>query len=200
MLDQQPFRHQSNVDAKNSRQPLVRCLLPKYIDYTATRDAAHRTLPLGWSCFFNRQFRQCINPKEENPDNDTTAQLNELAENVATRLANLPEFDETATRWRAMEGPGATPPAPIAGWRPEPAAPFPNHRHQERTMSLQPCGSWLPLRGQRVEIRQSGRVVDAGTVDAVTRDDDVLWLGPDGVNKHRRIIERDPQREVWAEA
>lgn len=66
-------------------------------------------------------------------------------------------------------------------------------------MSLQPCNSWLPLRGRWVEIHQSGSVVDAGTVDAVTRDEDVLWLGPDGLNKHRRIIERDPDREVWAE-
>ena len=66
-------------------------------------------------------------------------------------------------------------------------------------MSLQFCDSWLPLQGRWVEIRRAGSVVDAGTVDVVTRDDDILWLGPDGLNKHRRIVERGPDHEVWAE-
>ncbi|WP_157356970.1 hypothetical protein [Arthrobacter sp. U41] len=63
-------------------------------------------------------------------------------------------------------------------------------------MALHPQQSWLPLAGERVEIRLGKDAVDAGTVDAVTPDDGLLWLAPDGL-KNRRIIDRAQGFHVW---
>ncbi|MFP3579319.1 hypothetical protein SB659_06970 [Arthrobacter sp. SIMBA_036] len=55
---------------------------------------------------------------------------------------------------------------------------------------------WLPLVGETVQIRQYGRFVRTGMVDAVTADDRILWLGADGVNQ-RQLISKAEGFEVW---
>ncbi len=55
---------------------------------------------------------------------------------------------------------------------------------------------WGPLVGLDVEIRHSGKPVRYGHVDAVTRDDQVLWLRHDGA-LHRQLFERSEGFEVW---
>lgn len=55
---------------------------------------------------------------------------------------------------------------------------------------------WLPLVGETVQIRQYGRFVRTGIVDAVTGDDGILWLEADGVN-HRQLVSKAEGFEVW---
>lgn len=55
---------------------------------------------------------------------------------------------------------------------------------------------WLPLIGETVQIRQYGRFIRTGTVDAVTGDAKILWLAADGVNQ-RRLISKADGFEVW---
>ncbi|MCI0142115.1 hypothetical protein KNN17_11045 [Arthrobacter bambusae] len=63
-------------------------------------------------------------------------------------------------------------------------------------MTLHKQDDWLPLVGEMVQIRISGRFVRTGVVDAVTIDDGILWLAADGVNQ-RRLISKADGYEVW---
>ncbi len=55
---------------------------------------------------------------------------------------------------------------------------------------------WLPLTGETVQIRINGRAVRTGLVDAVTTDNQILWLASDGVHQ-RRMISKADGYEVW---
>lgn len=55
---------------------------------------------------------------------------------------------------------------------------------------------WRPVVGQFVEVRHNFQVVRFGFVDAVTNDDQVLWLAPDGVMP-RRMFSRADGYQVW---
>lgn len=55
---------------------------------------------------------------------------------------------------------------------------------------------WYPLVGQQVVVRLHGNVVRYGTVDAVTEDDEVLWLASEGTAP-RQLFERSEGFEVW---
>jgi len=55
---------------------------------------------------------------------------------------------------------------------------------------------WLPLTGETVQIRINGRPVRTGFVDAVTIDNQILWLASDGVYQ-RRMISKVDGYEVW---
>ncbi|QQQ64405.1 hypothetical protein [Paenarthrobacter ureafaciens] len=63
-------------------------------------------------------------------------------------------------------------------------------------MALHLQQAWHPLVGQQVVIRLSGHVVRCGTVDAVTTDDEVLWLASEGAVP-RQLFERSEGFEVW---
>lgn len=56
--------------------------------------------------------------------------------------------------------------------------------------------SWLPLVGENVEVRRGDAVVRKGKVDAVTADDQILWLSGEGVDP-RTMFERRSGFEVW---
>ncbi|TJY67192.1 hypothetical protein E4J89_15880 [Arthrobacter sp. CAU 1506] len=58
--------------------------------------------------------------------------------------------------------------------------------------------AWHPLIGRQVAIRRQGNVVRYGTVDAVTRDDEVLWLRPEGPDP-RQLYEKSEGFEVWVD-
>ncbi|PVZ53873.1 hypothetical protein C9424_16815 [Arthrobacter sp. H-02-3] len=60
------------------------------------------------------------------------------------------------------------------------------HRQQE----------WQPLLGQNVIIKRDGDVVRHGRVDAVTPDDQILWLDVEGTEP-RRLFERSEGFEAW---
>jgi hypothetical protein len=55
---------------------------------------------------------------------------------------------------------------------------------------------WLPLRGEAVQIRNSGRVIREGIVDAVTLDGSILWITADGANQ-RQLVNVSEGDEVW---
>ena len=55
---------------------------------------------------------------------------------------------------------------------------------------------WLPLVGETVQSRINRRFVRTGIIDAVTIDDEILWLAADGVNQ-RRLISKADGYEVW---
>lgn len=55
---------------------------------------------------------------------------------------------------------------------------------------------WYPLVGQQVVVRLRGNVVRYGTVDAVTEDDQMLWLASAGTCP-RQLFERSEGFEVW---
>lgn len=55
---------------------------------------------------------------------------------------------------------------------------------------------WHPLVGQQVVVRLHGNVVRYGIVDAVTEDDEVLWLNLEGPAS-RQLFERSEGFEVW---
>ncbi len=55
---------------------------------------------------------------------------------------------------------------------------------------------WLPLVGETVQIRIKGRFVRMGIVDAVTIDNEILWLASDGVNQ-RRLVSKADGYEAW---
>ncbi|MDR7159910.1 hypothetical protein J2X42_002626 [Arthrobacter sp. BE255] len=57
---------------------------------------------------------------------------------------------------------------------------------------------WWPAVGHDVEIRHNGRVVRTGHVDAVTADDEILWVQHDGA-RHRELFEKSEGFEVWME-
>lgn len=64
-------------------------------------------------------------------------------------------------------------------------------------MDLRPESNWSRLLGQHVEIRQAGRFVRTGTVDAVMPDNSILWLSAEG-NWTREMVEKSGSREVFA--
>ncbi|MDQ0733434.1 hypothetical protein [Arthrobacter sp. B1I2] len=63
-------------------------------------------------------------------------------------------------------------------------------------MAYHPHEDWKPLVGQWVQIRVSGGLVDQGTIDDVTQDNDVLWLQA-GWGQNRRLFLRNDRVEVW---
>lgn len=65
-------------------------------------------------------------------------------------------------------------------------------------MALHPCTGWFALVGARVEIRNGGRTVRAGTVEDAMPDSSVLWLAADG-NQPRALYEAAEGYEAWTE-
>lgn len=63
-------------------------------------------------------------------------------------------------------------------------------------MGLRQVSDWTLLPGASIEIRQQGRHVCTGHVDAVTADGKVLWLQPTAQN--RRLFEKTEFYEAWA--
>ncbi|WP_017198296.1 hypothetical protein [Arthrobacter sp. M2012083] len=63
-------------------------------------------------------------------------------------------------------------------------------------MALHPHGCWQPVVGEWVQIKRFGRVIDEGRVEAVTSDDQMLWLAALGVNS-RRLIIREQGMDLW---
>lgn len=69
----------------------------------------------------------------------------------------------------------------------------------ERTIvpvDLRQIADWTLLPGASIEIRQQGRPVSTGHVDAVTADGKVLWLQSPAQN--RRLFEKTEFYEAWA--
>lgn len=64
-------------------------------------------------------------------------------------------------------------------------------------MNLHPQPDWGRLLGQHVEIRQGGRIVRNGIVDAVMPDNSILWLSAEGPWP-REMIEQSSGQEVFA--
>lgn len=54
---------------------------------------------------------------------------------------------------------------------------------------------WTSLVGQRVQIKDAKRIIDAGLVEAVTPDGSILWLEPEGAVM-RRLIQKLPGIEL----
>jgi hypothetical protein len=63
-------------------------------------------------------------------------------------------------------------------------------------MSLHIQTDWLPVVGRVVEIRLHGLAVRTGTVDAVTRDNSILWLAAEGAYP-RVLLERSAGYTLW---
>ncbi len=61
---------------------------------------------------------------------------------------------------------------------------------------IRPHREWLPLVGQVVEVRLEGNSIRRGRIDAVTPDDAMLWIAPDGAEA-RRLYLRNDGFEVW---
>jgi len=55
---------------------------------------------------------------------------------------------------------------------------------------------WAPTIGVLVQIRQNGQLICEGYVEAVTKDDQVLWLAREGVET-RKMFHRVEGYEVW---
>jgi hypothetical protein len=64
------------------------------------------------------------------------------------------------------------------------------------SLHIQP--DWLPILGEFVEIRLHGVAVCAGVVDAVTNDNEILWLSAYGP-RSRTMMERADGYTVWIE-
>lgn len=64
-------------------------------------------------------------------------------------------------------------------------------------MNLHPQPDWSRLLGQHVEIREAGRFVRTGTVDAVMPDLSILWLSAEGPWP-REMVEKSGNWEVFA--
>lgn len=61
-------------------------------------------------------------------------------------------------------------------------------------LHLQP--KWQPLVGQLVIVKFQGEEIRRGVVDAVTADDQILWLDGDGAES-RRLFERIDGFQIW---
>ncbi|MGO4246061.1 hypothetical protein AB4Y87_02520 [Paenarthrobacter sp. RAF54_2] len=61
--------------------------------------------------------------------------------------------------------------------------------HSEAAVFWQPVDDWTDLKGEKIEVHERGRVIDKGTVDAVTANGLVLWLAFDGPFP-RRLVEK----------
>ncbi|WP_079598235.1 hypothetical protein [Arthrobacter sp. P2b] len=62
------------------------------------------------------------------------------------------------------------------------------------TLHLQP--DWHGAIGQFVEIRQHGKVLRTGVVEAVMADESILWISADGIYP-REMVERADGKEVF---
>jgi hypothetical protein len=70
--------------------------------------------------------------------------------------------------------------------------------NEERTaLKSYRCDDWSGLTGAEVEIHRRGKLVRAGTVDAVMPDNSILWLAAD-YNGSRQLFESAEGCEVWA--
>lgn len=65
-------------------------------------------------------------------------------------------------------------------------------------MELHLQHEWWPVLGHHVQIRHNGKAVRSGRVDAVTKDDQILWVQLEGAH-HRELFERSEGFEVWSE-
>ena len=63
-------------------------------------------------------------------------------------------------------------------------------------MDLRLITDWTLLPGTSVEIRQRGKSVCTGDVDAVTDDGEILWLR--APEQNRRLFEKAEFYEAWA--
>ncbi|KUM36374.1 hypothetical protein [Arthrobacter sp. EpRS71] len=55
---------------------------------------------------------------------------------------------------------------------------------------------WTQLEGSLVEIRQAGALIRTGTVDAVTADSSMIWIGQDGALPRQLFLRADGTK-VW---
>ena len=67
---------------------------------------------------------------------------------------------------------------------------------ESRIMTVYFQHDWQSLVGEEVTVRQNGRTVRQGVVDAVMNDGSILWLMADGPHL-RQMMERDAGYEVW---
>ena len=63
-------------------------------------------------------------------------------------------------------------------------------------MTLHFQHEWQPVVGQFVEIRLNFNVVRRGIVDAVTNDDQIMWIAADG-SLPRMMFERSDGYHLW---
>lgn len=63
-------------------------------------------------------------------------------------------------------------------------------------MALRIHPAWLPVVGERVQMRRNGAVMGEGVIDAVTADDSILWITGYGLET-RKMFERADGFEVW---
>ena len=57
---------------------------------------------------------------------------------------------------------------------------------------------WYQVVGEHVQIRLGDRVVRSGIVEAVTADDDILWIAANGAER-RALYERAQGYSIWIE-
>lgn len=65
----------------------------------------------------------------------------------------------------------------------------------EAVVFWQPVDDWTGLKGEKIEVHEQGRIIDQGTVDAVTPNGLILWLAFDG-HLPRRLVEKLDGRYV----
>jgi ribosome maturation factor RimP len=63
------------------------------------------------------------------------------------------------------------------------------------SLHLQP--DWQRAVGQHVEVQLNGKIIRAGTVEAVMPDDSILWISADGVDT-REMFEKVDGNHVYA--
>lgn len=54
---------------------------------------------------------------------------------------------------------------------------------------------WTLLEGLSVDVHESGKFIDRGRVEAVTKDGCILWLAQEGI-RPRRLVEKLPGIEL----
>jgi hypothetical protein len=72
----------------------------------------------------------------------------------------------------------------------------PPRRKHSFEMALHLQQKWQPLVGQLVIVKLQGEDIRRGIVDAVTADDQILWLDGNGAES-RRLFERSDGIQVW---
>lgn len=55
---------------------------------------------------------------------------------------------------------------------------------------------WISLPGSLVELRQAGRTVRKGLVDAATTDGKIVWIAQDGALE-RMLVDKTVGFEIW---
>jgi len=136
-------------------------------------------------------------PRRYLPDPGRTSTIPRISSaGSASRTAILPTPKDAAS-WRSAGSrvPTETSPREIC------EKPLGNLGHRGAFVyGSQRCADfddWTTLAGSLVEFHHQGRLLDAGTVEAVTPDGEVLWLSLEGPLP-RRIIQMDPNVFVSA--